>query len=118
MRLHYSVLAQSSQRNLLKEVRRGDTWKFNAHAGTALVRRNISIGDARDVIRTGDFIEYNDDFGTRHVLLRGKSGVCVVVDLDLEEIATVYANHPDDNHQTINSSRYLGGVKHGTTRRT
>jgi hypothetical protein len=37
----------------------------------------------------------------------------VVVDLDLEEIATVYANHPDDNHQTINPSRYLGGVKHG-----
>ena len=113
MRIHYSVLAQSSRRDLLKEARRGDTWKFNSHAGTALIRRNIGIEDARNVIRTGKLIEYNDDFGTRHILLRGESGTCVVVDLDLEEIATVYANHPDDNHQTINPSRYLGGVKHG-----
>ena len=43
----------------------------------------------------------------RHILLRGASGVCTVVDLDLEEVATVYANDPEDNHRTLNRSRYL-----------
>ena len=94
MRVHSNNLAQGFAKRLTKQARQGDTWKLNNH-------------DVRETIRTGELVEYNTDFGTRHILLRGESGVCAIVDLDLEEVATVYANDPEDNHRTLNRSRYL-----------
>jgi len=107
MRIHYTNLALGFAKKLTKQARQGDTWKLNSHAVRMLQRRSIDIGDVRETIRTGELVEYNTDFGTRHILLRGESGVCAVVDLDLEEVATVYANDPEDNHRTLNRSRYL-----------
>ena len=109
MRIHYTTLAKGTAKKLTKQARQGDTWKLNNHAVRMLQQRDIQIEDVRETIRTGSLIEYNTDFGTRHILLRGESGVCAVVDLDLEEIATVYVNNPDDNHKTLNRSRYLLG---------
>ena len=107
MRIHYTTLAKSVVKKLTKQARQGDTWELNNHAVAMLRQRSIDIGDVRETIRTGELVEYNTDFGTRHILLRGESGVCAVVDLDLEEVATVYANDPEDNHKTLNRSRYL-----------
>jgi hypothetical protein len=109
MRIHYTTLAKGTARKLTKQARQGDTWQLNSHAVRMLRQRNIQIDDVKETIRTGSLVEYNTDFGTRHILLRGESGVCVVVDLDLKEVATVYANRPEDNHKTLNLSRYLLG---------
>jgi hypothetical protein len=107
MRIHSNNLAQGFAKRLTKQARQGDTWKLNNHAVRMLQQRSIDIGEVRETIRTGELVEYNTDFGTRHILLRGESGVCAIVDLDLEEVATVYANDPEDNHRTLNRSRYL-----------
>ena len=107
MRIHSTNLALGLAKKLTKQARQGDTWRLNNHAVQMLRQRDIALDDVREAIRTGELIEYNTDFGTRHILLRGESGVCAVVDLDLEEVATVYANDPEDNHKTLNRSRYL-----------
>jgi len=107
VRIHINNLQKGLAKKLAKQARQGDTWKLNSHAVRMLQQRNINIEDVKETIRTGEMIEYNTDFGTRHILLRGASGVCTVVDLDLEEVATVYANDPEDNHRTLNRSRYL-----------
>jgi len=107
MRVHYTTLAKGFAKKLTKQARQGDTWELNDHAVRMLQQRSIDIGEVRETIRTGELVEYNTDFGTRHILLRGESGVCAVVDLDLKEVATVYANDPKDNHITLNRSRYL-----------
>ena len=107
MRIHRTTLAYSTIKKLTKEARTGADWKLTPHAGQMLSYRKLNINDVRDTVREGELIEYNDDFGTRHVLLRGESGVCVVVDLDLKELSTVFYNNPDDNHKTLNRSRYM-----------
>ena len=107
MRVHYTNLALGFAKKLTKQARQGDTWELNSHAVRMLHQRSIDIGDVRETIKTGELVEYNTDFGTRHILLSSESGVCAVVDLDLEEVATVYANDPEDNHRTLNRSRYL-----------
>lgn len=107
MRIHRTTLAYSTIKKLTKEARTGADWKLTPHAGQMLVYRKLNIDDVRETVRKGELVEYNDDFGTRHVLLRGESGVCVVVDLDLKELSTVFYNNPNDNHKTLNTSRYL-----------
>jgi len=107
MRIHRTTLAYSTIKKLTKEARTGADWKLTPHAGQMLVYRKLNIDDVRETVRKGELVEYNDDFGTRHVLLRGESGVCVVADLDLKELSTVFYNNPNDNHKTLNTSRYL-----------
>ena len=107
MRIHRTTLAYSTIKKLTKEARTGADWKLTPHAGQMLSYRKLDINDVRDTVREGELIEYNDAFGTRHVLLRGESGVCVVVDLDLKELSTVFYNDPNDNHKTLNRSRYM-----------
>ena len=107
MRIHRTTLAYSTIKKLTKEARTGADWKLTPHAGQMLSYRKLDINDVRDTVSEGELIEYNDDFGTRHVLLRGESGVCVVVDLDLKELSTVFYNAPNDNHKTLNRSRYM-----------
>ena len=107
MRIHRTTLAYSTIKKRTKEARTGADWKLTPHAGQMLVYRKLNIDDVRETVRKGELVEYNDDFGTRHVLLRGESGVCVVADLDLKELSTVFYNNPNDNHKTLNTSRYL-----------
>ena len=71
MRIHYTTLAKGTAKKLTKQARQGDTWELNNHAVRMLQQRDIQIEDVRETIRTGSLVEYNTDFGTRHILLRG-----------------------------------------------
>lgn len=72
--------------------------------------RMFTLAEAQDTVRKGLVVEVHNDRAEIRVLVRDKSGVCVVVALDTLEVVTVYCNAPSDQHETLNWNAYRWNV--------
>lgn len=111
--------------NKLYSLNIGQT-KLSFHLQEKLDSEELSIYKSQMVRLLLDFeiIEYNNTRGQSRVLLRGlskedtlvdgvikKSNLCIVWNLDTNNIVTAYWNCISDNHNTIDLRRYNANLK-------
>lgn len=86
-------------------------WIFNHHVQKRIKERGGLNADILEVLQTGQLIEYHQRNGASRLLFRGERIIhkwvpCVVVELLSRKVITVYWNHKDDHHRTIDMEKY------------
>lgn len=109
MRVHGTILAWRTKRALLREVR-SLSIKPTSYALGRMVKRHVSWDQVLWVQKHGEVVDYTVT-ETRRVLLRvqPRGEVCIVIDLDTADLVTVFRNDAGDQHNTLDTSRYLFG---------
>ena len=115
IRIYGANLSLGTIRKLKLEVKKvgdADGWAFAPHYLHRSAERHISgwRGQLRDLLNTGEIIEYHTLKGSRRVLIRNiETGISIVVDLDSKMIVSVWQNKFNDNHKTLDTSSYIFG---------
>lgn len=65
--------------------------------------RRITRADALQCLRYGNVVELQN---VGRVVMRDRTGVCVVADIPARHVVTVWYNAPDDNHYTLDNRLY------------
>lgn len=82
---------------------------FAPHALTKAVTRRVTMDDIVEAVYSGKLVEFNNDKGTRRTLWRSAKGIHVAIDIDTGYLITCFINAPNDNHKTLNRSKYHWG---------
>jgi len=117
IRIHGTNLSYKDTRNLVKEVKAVQRWKFAPHFIHRSIEREIEnlssvtiVNRVTELLEKGTLIEYHTMKGTRRVLIRNMdTGISVVADLDTKTVVSLWQNTQDDNHKTLNKSLYIFG---------
>jgi len=112
LRIHRNNLASKTVRELLLEVNAIGQWRFSPHCENKSKARNVNLSKeyVYKLIKDSQLIEFHTLSGSRRVLLRHMStGISIIADLDAKVIVSVWVNELDNNHQHLNTSRYLFG---------
>lgn len=101
----------AAEKNLLQESVKDKQWQFHPHAKAKMEERGGIKEDILDVIENGSIVEYHQRNFMNRILFRGKKAIgkwvpCAVVEPTTSTIITVYWNHVDDHHRTINMKVY------------
>lgn len=112
LRIHRKQLASSSINGLMKEVKAIEQWRISPHFEDQSRGRNVAFPKEpiSDLIKDSTLIEFHTLKDSRRVLLRHEdTGISFIVDLDAKVLVSVWANALDDNHNTLDTSKYLFG---------
>ena len=105
MRLLAHQLTPSEDQWYLEQ-RNAYLYRLSGHAIDRMKEKGITPADVRLVFKDSYLVEVGDQTGALCALWRTVDGVCVVLDLDHRQIKTVFLNHPNDNHVTLDYSKY------------
>jgi len=119
-RKHGSQLKQHEITKLFNRLKDVEQWKFSHHALDRLVEKgiNATYDDIVSTIQNSEIIEYKINYNGRvnrceeRVVLRAKAivngeyNLNVVYSLATSCIVTVWINHINDNHRTLDWSIY------------
>lgn len=87
------------------------------HARDRMNQKGVDSGEVDWCLKRGKIIEFNTNTGSRCVLLRDNTGVCVVVNLDWCYVVTVFRNNRWDRHDSLDQNQYnRGPVPHAVLR--
>lgn len=108
---HVRHMTKAEMNYLISKARTAQDVKVTKYTKERLKQRGGTKEDILHVLRNGYLIEYHKKDGKNRVLLRGvkrflNDVLCVVFELDTNQIITVYWNRYDDNHYTLNESAY------------
>ena len=108
---HASTLEPKIHENIYAVIK-GSTFDYVNHANEKRMAKNVA--DWEYIAEYGKLIEFKQDMatGAMRALLRTDDGHCAVFDLVKKLIITLWRNDPNDNHRTINASKYEFGVRH------
>ena len=81
-------------------------YRLSAHAKNRMVEKGITSSDIRSLLSDSYLVEVGDETGALCALWRTTEGVCGVLDLDHRQIKTVFRNDPNDNHASLDYSKY------------
>ena len=111
MTLYHASTISDEIRNKLYHIVRNVEFTYTRHALEQRASKGV-CGWER-IAREGYLIEFNVDEENLHhkVLLRTNDGHCAVFALRGARVVTMWWNHPDDNHATIDASKYEWGVR-------
>lgn len=86
------------------------TWFNTPHQAWRAKRRAVPPSEVLDTIKSGQIIEiHNNNAPDIRAVMRKdfyRDSVCVVVSLVYRRIITVYTNSLDDQHYTLDASKY------------
>ena len=106
---HESVVAPTTKEQISRYVNKHQ-FAYSPHAYRRTQEKRIR--DWQYIAKHGRLIELGYDNGRIFkVLLRTPDGHCAVFGLLTKEIITTWYNDPNDNHATLDASRYFGGVR-------
>lgn len=112
MKKHVRQMTSREKQLLYSLVRSIKNWSFTDYAFKRVDERLISKTDIIKAIKNGYLIEYHYKNKDHRVLMRGshliehKFVVCVVVSITKRKVITVYVNEHNDNHYTLDWSKY------------
>jgi len=117
IRIHGTNLSYKDTRNLVREVKAVQRWKYAPHFIHRSVEREVLhlsnvalVNRITELLHQGKLIEYHTLKGTRRVLMRNmETGISVVADLDTKTVVSLWQNTQDDNHKTLNKYLYVFG---------
>lgn len=117
-RKHVSQMSDE-ELQYLQNLIQGKDWHASYHVQDRMYERGGKIQDIFEVINTGNIVEYHLKDHRSRVLLRGVKPFldhvpCVVVEILSSQVITLYWNHKDDHHRTIDMrmyDRYLNIIK-------
>lgn len=111
MRKHYTQMTPAEVAYLMKRVR-GSRFTISPHAMDRMQGRRVTPEQIQSVLTYAQVIDANDEYkGHLRVMLRGRLGgqsLCVSVNLNTLEVATVYWNRVDNHHRNLDMSIYTG----------
>lgn len=112
MKKHVRHMTNAEIQILYSLIRNITDWSFTNYAFKRVDERLVSKQDAIKAIKQGSLIEYHYKDGDHRVLIRGTAlidgryVVCVVVSPIKRKVITVYVNEYNDNHYTLDWSKY------------
>lgn len=112
-RKHWVQMSDAEFDRVVAEVKQVRSLELSTHAAERCVEKGISDSDIARAFRKHRVVEAHiNDPNDLRVVLRGKPNrnnvcVCIVISLLHHEVVTVYPNHKDDNHRTIDWGNYL-----------
>ena len=106
---HYTRLSDKIV-DTIHNIINNSEFTYSHHARTQ--KENKRVSDWKHIAKHGTIIEFNkDETGRRHkALLRTPDGHCAVFGLATKQIVTMWKNAANDNHSTLDPSKYEGGV--------
>ena len=112
VRKHYSQMNKDESLFLFQEALKVHNWELDGHIKKKMNERGmIHKEEVVDILRFGELIEFHLRNGKSRILVRGSRTYynfvpCAVFELKTGKIITLYWNKEDDNHRTIDMSRY------------
>jgi len=95
----------------IREIIQNNRFTLNAYSRNRIAERNILELDIHRTIKYGNIIEFHYKKGSPRVLIRGKEivkgeSICVVLDIKVNCIVTVYKNCCADRHKSLHKELY------------
>jgi hypothetical protein len=115
IRKHLSQMSKSEIGHLFKTLGSVNNWRFSKHALERMDERGAVRDNIVNIALGGELIEYHLKDNRSRVLMRSNAVfhnyvACVVFELKTSRVITVYWNHKDDYHRTINMKAYSGDL--------
>lgn len=124
-RKHRSQLTQQEEDSLHRRLEDVENWKMSSHAFDRLEEKGIkaTYDDIVSTILNCDLVEYKIDYDSRinrceeRIVVRGRAltnrfyNLNVVYSVTKERVVTVWLNHINDNHSTLDWSIYDENMK-------
>lgn len=109
---HHSVIPENVKEGIYKIIS-SSTFTESKHARERRVKKNVKPWQY--IARHGTIVEFNvDRENPRNIktLLRTPDGHVASFGLKSKIILTYYWNNPNDNHKTLDTSKYEGGINY------
>lgn len=116
VRKHCSQMSDGEIKTVLNFAKKipKQEWGFNGYTFNRIQERGGTKDYVLNALQNGELIEYHLKENKSRILVRGTQPIseyhryvpCVVFELKTKTVITVYWNHVDDNHRTINMKPY------------